>query len=85
LAIRESQQIRCHPHLSITPLAGSDADHWDGELPAELRGQTVWDVLHHQGETPSGLQGHGLLPQTLLRAGIGSLSPQAQAVDRLGC
>jgi hypothetical protein len=84
LAIRESQQIGGHPHLPITALAGSDADHGNGEPPAELCGQAIGDVFHHEGETPPGLQGQSLLLQTLLGAGIGGLPPQAQAVDRLG-
>jgi len=84
LPIREAQQIGGHPHLSITLGAGSDADHGNGEPPAKLHGQAVRDVFHHQGETPPGFQGQGLLLQTLLGEGIGGLPPQTQAVDRLG-
>ena len=75
MAIRESQQIGGHPHLPITALAGSDADHGNGEPPAELCGQAIGDVFHHEGETPPGLQGQSLLLQTLLGAGIGGLPP----------
>jgi len=75
LAIRESQQIGGHPNLTITACAGPDADHGDGEPAAELRGQAVGDVFHHQGETPSGLQGQGLLLQALLGEGVGGLTP----------
>jgi hypothetical protein len=84
LAIREAKQVGCHPHLTITARSSSDADHGNGEPPAELRGQAVGDVFYHQGETSPGLQGQGLLQQTLLGARIGGLAPQAQTMDRLG-
>jgi hypothetical protein len=75
LPIRESQQIGGHSHLSITLGAGSDADHGNGEPPAQFCGQAVRDVFHHQGKTPPGFQGQGLLLQTLLGERIGGLSP----------
>jgi hypothetical protein len=84
LAIGESEQISCHPHLPIALIASADPDHRKGETGAKLGGKGLWNVLNHQGKASPRFQREGLLLQPLLGKGIGGLPPQTQAMHRLG-
>jgi len=84
LARGEAQQIGRHPHLPIAVVTGSDADHGQVQLAAQIAGQSLGNVFEHQGEATGVLQLPRLAPQPLLGHGIGGLTAIPQLSHRLG-
>ena len=56
MARGEAQQIGRHPHLPIAVVTGSDADHGQVQLAAQIAGQSLGNVFEHQGEATGVLQ-----------------------------
>lgn len=70
--------------MPITALASTDTNNGNRQTSTEIRGESFWDVFHHEGKTARCLQGHGLIPQPLLRDRIRGLTSEPKAMHGLG-
>ncbi|EAU74396.1 cell division protein FtsZ [Synechococcus sp. RS9916] len=78
------QQISRHAHLAVTTGTGTNPDHRNRQLGAQVGRQLRGDVLQHQGKTSSRLKVERLTLQFLLAAGILGLAAVPEAMHRLG-
>ena len=81
----EAKKIRCHAHLAIASIAGSDSNYGDTQLCAELLCDVSRNMLKDQGEASSLLEFHSLTFELVLALRVLGLAPVAQAMHRLGC
>ena len=84
LTAGEAEEVGGDAHLAVAEIAGSDADHRDGEALLQLTRQGRRNVLHHQGKAAHVLQRERLAFERFLAGHGVALAPVAHLVHRLG-